>query len=324
MVYAIDFEKICTAYVSTFCQHQGEILMKKVLSDYIKSKEDFDRFCNLFLKKEASPFVKVYDAPGRDGGIDADYTGHYKDKDGTWIFQYKFSDPTMDKGRARSQLMSQMKGGKRKKGELDKADALQCDHYVLMTNTLLTAGNKRKIEDIKNEKGYAFSLTCWDAEDLITMTDEFPYLLNSFRDPHLPVFLPWQDMFRNQIAGQNKLLRYDYETFGREKMRSVSSKILLKPQTKRLLLVYGSGGIGKTKLAIELAKTVEQEHTDYEPLFVQMAGDSFESALADIPPNRNYIFFVDDAHDSIDHLGGHQNTVESPWIQQIQSGSHNA
>ena len=277
--------------------------MKKVLSDYIKTKEDFDRFCNLFLKKEVSPFVKVYDAPGRDGGIDADYTGVYKGRCGTWIFQYKFFDPTMDKGRTRSQLITKMKGGKHKKGELDKADALQCDHYVLMTSTLLTAGNKRKIEDIKNEKEYTFSLTCWDAEDLITMTDEFPYLLNSFRDPHLPVFLPWQDMFRDQTAGKHQLLRYDYETFGREdELRQFQT--FVRDPNKRLFMVYGSGGIGKTKLAIEFAKTVERDHMDYEPLFVQMAGDSFESALADIPPNRKYIFFVDDAHDFIDHLGG--------------------
>ena len=278
--------------------------MKKVLSDYIKTKEDFDRFCNLFLKKEVSPFVKVYDAPGRDGGIDADYAGVYKGRCGTWIFQYKFFDPTMDKGRVRSQLISQMKGGKRKKGELDKADALQCDHYVLMTSTLLTAGNKRKIENIKNEKEYAFSLICWDAEDLMAMTDEFPYLLNSFRDPHLPVFLPWQDMFRDQTAGKHQLLRYDYETFGRENELRQFQTFVRDPD-KRLLMVYGSGGIGKTKLAIEFAKTVERDHTDYEPLFVRMAGDSFESALAeDIPPNRKYIFFVDDAHDFIDHLGG--------------------
>ena len=285
--------------------------MKKVLSDYIKSKEDFDRFCNLFLKKEVSPFVKVYDAPGRDGGIDADYTGVYKERDGTWIFQYKFFDPTMDKGRVRSRLITQMKGGKHKKGELDKADALQCDHYVLMTNIFLTAGNKRKIEEIKNEKGYAFSLTCWDAEDLITMTDEFPYLLNSFRDPHLPVFLPWQDVFCNQIAGENRLLRYDYETFGREDEVN-QFQTFVQDSDKRLLMVYGSGGIGKTKLAIEFAKTVEQDHTDYEPLFVQMAGDSFENALADIPPNRKYIFFVDNAHDFIDNLGGIRIVLNSP------------
>ena len=286
--------------------------MKKVLSDYIKTKEDFDRFCNLFLKKEVSPFVKVYDAPGRDGGIDADYTGTYKGRCGTWIFQYKFFHPTMDKGRTRSQLISQMKGGKRKKGELDKADALQCDHYVLMTNTLLTAGNKRKIEDAKSEKGYTFSLTCWDAEDLITMTDEFRYLLNSFRDPHLPVFLPWQDMFRNQIAGQNRLLRYDYETFGREDEIS-QFQTFVQDREKRLLMIYGSGGIGKTKLAIEFAKKIEQEHTDYEPLFVQIAEDSFEKALAeDIPPNRKYIFFIDDAHDLIDHLGGINIILNSP------------
>ena len=290
--------------------------MKKVLSDYIKSQEDFDRFCNLFLKKEVSPFVKVYDAPGRDGGIDADYTGSYKEKDGTWIFQYKFSE--MDKGRARSQLITQMKGGKRKKGELDKADALQCDHYVLMTNTLLTAGNKRKIEEIKDEKGYTFSLICWDAEDLITMTDAFPYLLNSFRDPHLPVFLSWQDMFRDQTASKHQLLRYDYETFGREDEIG-QFQTFVQEKEKRLLMVYGSGGIGKTKLAIEFAKTVEQDHIDYEPIFVQMAGDSFESALADIPPNRNYIFFVDDAHDFIDNLGGIKILLNSPGYSESKA-----
>ena len=294
--------------------------MKKVLLDYIKTKEDFDRFCNLFLKKEVSPFVKVYDAPGRDGGIDADYTGHYKDKDGPWIFQYKFFDPTRyTTQQARRNFLSTVIGGKRKKGELDKANALQCDHYVLMTNTLLTAGNNRKIEDIKNEKGYTFSLTCWDAEDLITMTDEFPYLLNSFRDPHLPMFLPWQDMFRNQIAGEHQLLRYDdYETFGREDEISQFQTFVQAPD-KRLLIVYGSGGIGKTKLAIEFAKTIEKEHIDYEPLFVQMAGDNFESALADIPPNRNYIFFIDDAHGFIDHLGGIRILLNSPGYNESKA-----
>ena len=275
--------------------------MKKVLSDYIKSVEDFNRFCNLFLKKEVSSFVKVYDAAGPDRGIDADYTGDYKEKEGTWIFQYKFFDPTMDKARARSNFLSTVIGGKRKNGELDKADALQCDHYVLMTNTLLTAGNKRKIEDAKDERGYTFSLTCWDAEDLITMTRaEFPYILNLF----LPIFLPWCDIFRNQIAGKHQLLRFDYETFGREDEINQFQNFVQDPD-KRLLTIYGSGGIGKTKLAIEFAKTVERDHTDYEPLFVQMVGDSFEKALAtEIPPNRKYIFFIDDAHDFIDNLGG--------------------
>ena len=293
--------------------------MKKRLSDYIKSEEDFGRFCNLFLKKEVSPFVKVYDAPGRDGGIDADYTGPYKEKEGTWIFQYKFFAPTRyTTQQARRNLLSTVIGGKRKKGELDKAHALQCDHYVLMTNTLLTAGNKRKIEDIKNEKGYAFSLICWDAEDLITMTDAFPYLLNSFRDPHLPVFLSWQDRFRDQVYGKNRLLRYDYDTFGREDEISQFQNFVRDPD-KRLLTMYGSGGIGKTKLAIEFAKTIEQEHTDYEPLFVQMAGDSFESALANIPPNRPYIFFVDDAHDFIDNLGGIKIVLNSPGYSESKA-----
>ena len=270
--------------------------MKKRLSDYIESREDFDRFCNLFLKEEVSGLVKVYGAQGRDGGSDAEYHGPYEGKDGSWVFQFKFRDP-MDESKARSSILSVMKN------ELKKAEALQCDHYVLMTNISLTAGNKRKIEETKSEKGYTFSLTCWDAEDLITMTDKFRYILNSFRDPYLPVFLAWQDKFRNQIASTPQFSKHVDEIFGREDdIRQFQN--FVQDTDKKLFIVYGSGGIGKTKLAIEFAKTVEQNHIDYVPLFVQMDSDSFESALADIPPNQNYVFFIDDAHDSIDHLGG--------------------
>lgn len=276
--------------------------MKKVLSNYIKSKEDFDRFCNLFLKKEVSRFVTVYGSEGRDKGIDAQYNGNYternrKKRSGYWVFQYKFRDVKKGIKYARDSFVEAAKR------DLEKAHKLQCDHYVLMTNVLLTSDNTDKIEAAKDERGYTFSLICWDAENLITMTDEFPYLLNSFRDPYLPVFLPWRDMFRDQTASKHQLLRYDYETFGREDEIG-QFQTFVQDKEKRLLMVYGSGGIGKTKLAIEFAKVIEQKYTDYEPLFVQMAGDSFESALADIPPNRKYIFFIDDAHDFIDHLGG--------------------
>ena len=57
-----------------------------------------------------------------------------------------------------------MEGTKTKKGELEKANEVKCEHYVLMTNTLLTVGNVRKIEDARDEKGYTFTLTCWDSE----------------------------------------------------------------------------------------------------------------------------------------------------------------
>ena len=291
--------------------------MKKVLSDYIKSKDDFERFCNLFLKKEVSRFVTVYGAEGRDKGIDAQYSGNYMDRNGKkrsgyWVFQYKFRDVEKGIKYARDSFVEAAKH------DLEKAHKLQCDHYVLMTNVLLTSDNTGKIAAAKDERGYTFSLNCWDSENLIAMTDEFPYLLNSFRDPHLPVFLSWQDMFRDQTAGKNQLLRYDYETFGREDEIS-QFQTFVQDTDKRLLTVYGSGGIGKTKLAIEFAKTVEQDHTDYEPLFVQMAGDSFESALADIPPNKKYIFFVDDAHDFIDHLGGIKILLNSPGYSESKA-----
>ena len=297
--------------------------MKKELSDYIKSPKDFERFCNLFLKKEVSSFVTVYGAEGPDKGIDAEFNGSYtdrngKERSGSWVFQYKYFDPTKDKNYARKSLIRTMEGTKTKKGELEKANEAKCDHYVLMTNTLLTVGNVGKIEDAKNEKGYTFTLTCWDSENLITMTDEFPYILNSFRDMHLPIFLSWQDRFRDKVEGNHELLRYDYDTFGRED-KIDEFRTFVKNTDKRLLVMSGSGGIGKTKLAIEFAKTVEQEYRDYEPLFVHMAKEGFENALGDIPPNRRYVFFVDDAHDYLDGLGGIKALLNSPEYNQSKA-----
>ena len=271
--------------------------MTEMLSDYIKSEEEFNRFCNVFLKKEVSSLVKVYNAPGPDGGIDAEYCGPYEDKSGRWIFQCKFYDPTRAKSQTRSNLISVMKGDQRKKdkrGELDKANESKCDHYVLITNTLLTAGNINKIRDIQDERGYTFSLDFWDAEDLITITrGKFPYLLKQL---HLSVFLPWQDMFQNEVKGKQKLLKYNYKTFGREDEMGRFQTFVRDPR-KRLIVVYGSGGIGKTKLAVDFAKMVEQGDEDCTPLFVQVGVGNFENALKDILPNRKYVFFIDEAHE---------------------------
>ena len=63
-------------------------------------------------------------------------------------------------------------------------------------------------------------------------------------------------------------------------------------------------GLAKPNSQLNLQKRSSKNITDYEPLFVQIAEDSFENALGDIPPNRKYIFFVDDAHDYLDNLGG--------------------
>ena len=197
----------------------------------------------------------------------------------------------MDKNRARSQLFSKLKNDKRKKeknGEFHKADTLKCDHYVLITNIHLTAGYKRRFEEVKEEEGYTFTLTCWDAEDLVAMAlGNYPYLL---KPPHLSIFLPWQEMFRYEVAGKKPLLRYDYETFGRED-EICHFKNFVQDSDKRLLVMYGSGGIGKTKLAIEFAKTVEQDYENYDPLFIRVDTSNFENAIEDILPSRKYIFF---------------------------------
>ena len=265
--------------------------MTEMLSDYIKSEEEFNRFCNIFLIMEVSALVEVYDSPGRDGGIDAQYLGPYDSGNGRWIFQYKFSDSTMDKSRQRASVLQRMDH------EFSKKNKLECDHYVLVTNTSLTPNNVAKIRDAKNEKGYTFSFRCWGPENLISTTlGKFPYIL---KPPHLSVFLPWQEMFRDEVdevKGEQGLLRYNYKTFGREDEMGRFQTFVRDPR-KRLIVVYGSGGIGKTKLAIDFAKMVELDYEDYEPLFVQVGVGNFGDALKDILPNRRYVFFIDEGHE---------------------------
>ncbi len=270
--------------------------MNEALSDYIKSQEEFERFCNMFLKKEVSPLVKVYEVPGPDGGIDAEYHGSYAGKEGHWVFQCKYRDPLNERS-SRSSIINVMK---REDGELYKADRSNCDHYMLVTNIKLTVGNVNEIRSVKTERNYTYSFGFWDGADLINITlAKFPYIL---KPPHLSIFLPWQDMFRYEVAGKKSLLRYDYETFGRED-EICHFKNFIEDSDKRLLSMFGSGGIGKTKLAIEFAKTIERDYEDFDPIFIRVDTSNFENALEDILPSRKYVFFIDDAHDFVDNFG---------------------
>ncbi|MDE0089178.1 MAG: HEAT repeat domain-containing protein, partial [Candidatus Poribacteria bacterium] len=45
----------------------------------------------------------------------------------------------------------------------------------------------------------------------------------------------------------------------------------------------------------------------------------FENALGDIPPKRKYIFFVDDAHDFLDNLGGIRILLNSPGYSESKA-----
>ncbi|MBD3181670.1 hypothetical protein GF312_05210, partial [Candidatus Poribacteria bacterium] len=273
--------------------------------DYIKSEKDFERFCNIFLKTEISRLVKVYSASGRDKGTDAEYSGAYEYKgnyeNGYWIFQYKYSDPTMDNMKKRRNFLNTVIGTKRKKGEIDKAYELGCDYYVLLTNISLTKGNYDKLQKAKEEKGYKFNLFCWDQADLNSMVEKFPYIMTSFLPIDRKVFFSWDELFKSQIKGKHKLLRYDYKTIGREKeMEELWS--FINDANSRIMILYGTGGIGKTKLSIDLAKRIEQEK-EIEPLFIRESVQNFEDSFYYIPPNKDYLFFIDNAHEFYGHFG---------------------
>ena len=102
-------------------------------------------------------------------------------------------------------------------------------------------------------------------------------------------------------------------------MRLVNFKPSFSPKKKDSSWYTAAVALEKRNSLLSLQRVIERDHTDYEPLFVQMAGDSFESALADIPPKRKYIFFIDDAHDFIDNLGGIRILLNSPGYSESKA-----
>ena len=100
----------------------------------IKTGQQFQSFCNKLLEFEFGSDFTPYGAKGRDMGIDAQFIGKYNNKEGNFIFNYKFLDPFMDKNKARSLIEQRLKGTKGSRGELQKMDVARPDFYYVLTN----------------------------------------------------------------------------------------------------------------------------------------------------------------------------------------------
>ena len=78
------------------------------------SYDEFELFCNALLSFEIGKTYQPFSAPGKDGGIDGSYIGNYIDLNGSWRFQFKFSQITRREGF--KNLKSQIKSEANKNG----------------------------------------------------------------------------------------------------------------------------------------------------------------------------------------------------------------
>lgn len=255
----------------------------------IKTGQQFQNFCNRLLEFEFGSDFLPYGAEGRDMGIDGQFRGKYGNKEGNFIFNYKFLDPSMDKSRARNLLVQQLKGTKRRKGELQKMDSVRPDFYYVLTNVKITPHYSKKIEEIS--EGHKFETAIWDGEKLENLIVKYPLIFQSYFGSELPLFLRYQEYFSKELGGKG-LLDHSISLHNRIEEKKRFEEFLISE--KKILMIDGQGGIGKTRLLIEFARIAEKQ--GWTQRFIRIETETFDDHLNELSPEEKHVLFLDDAH----------------------------
>ncbi len=108
---------------------------------------------------------------------------------------------------------------------------------------------------------------------------------------HLKSFLTIDELFSRSLKSTN-LLNHKYHFVGRSDILSQLDSFL--ESDKKIALLPGKGGIGKSRILFEFGKIFESKHDEWEPRYVSenpLTRDSIREL-----PNRKCVIVVDDAH----------------------------
>lgn len=264
----------------------------------ISDENQFRDLCNYLLSEELGWSV-ISVSKGRDEGIDASFKGNYKNKKGDWIFQYKWFDEKVGNEKNRSLLKSKIVGGKdpeatRVQGKHNP------DHYVLITNISLTIPLKKEISS-KAIKNGVRDFIVYDQADLDALITNYPNAQKRFFNKLQPSLETYSERFAREL--KDPLSIYfcgsDAAFYGRQDNIAYLERFIT--DNTKMLVLYGRGGVGKTRLLIELSKKLEQENSDAKVYFVREGNDlTLGQVISEIPESQSQghckILVFDDAH----------------------------
>jgi hypothetical protein len=274
----------------------------------IKDGDEFQSLCNKLLVWDVSKDVIPLGAKGRDKGTDAKFNGTYNDKTGEWRFQDKFHDPTMDKGKARSLVKSDFKK------ELEKIKDENPDFYIFITNVKLT---KTIHDDLMiYASKYNFEVHIWDGEKLESILPKYPFIIAYHFGHDLPLFEPYQEKYKAELEGIMPVINHTCSFHGRENELELVKELMVDDRRK-ILLISGNSGTGKTRIGIEAAKLIETAG-EWTPLFVRNDADKFDDHLHELTGEERYVIILDDA-ESYQHTNKLINlTIREGWSEKIK------
>jgi hypothetical protein len=214
--------------------------------------------CTLLFFED--PKTILFGRPGKDGGQDA------RSGDGTRVFQMKHHAlASAAKAISDAKKEAAIIAKYRQPGHARHAQWLGVKHWRLVTNALFNSTDQKRWDDevIPRFKAQGFDeVDHWGQEQLEALLDKHPEVHRAYFESETRAFLSVPEM-RERVHAQEPFLRRDDvgEIFGRADEVDAARSFL--EDTAQFLVIRGAGGIGKTRLLLEIGEAIADEGAWY-------------------------------------------------------------
>lgn len=256
------------------------VLALEKLTDHF----EFERLCSTLLEREFGSIVPL-GGPG-DRGRDA-IAGLYTlqgERSGEVIFQYS--------------LEKEWRAKLRRELKKVKGNGFNPAKFVFVTNGKVTSSAWERLKgELEPEYGWEIDIRDQEWLRMKLESPEYVGLRRQYLGLHelsLPLFLTTEDYLAQR--SDRFLVDHSMDLVGRENL--LEDVIEHANSPNRVLVIYGPGGIGKSKLVIELAAHLERTFGESGQVrFCRTASETFEDHLEELDLRRRTFIIADDAHE---------------------------
>lgn len=220
---------------------------------FIQSGETFQALVNTLLQFEI-PGIRVFGRAGRDSGQDA------RSADNKIVFQYKHHTNASISKTISDATTELTKISKYRQATDSRYFHWQhAEEWILITNLLVNANDGKRWDDevVTESTKLGIKATLWSLEKLEALLSKYPHVADAFFGGQNRCFLSLGEAFEFTRADEIGESGLKVALLGRE--REISHVDAFFIGTKKVLWVHGPGGIGKSRLLLEVGKKAEAE-----------------------------------------------------------------
>lgn len=254
--------------------------------------DKFQKFCNDLLSFEFGKSFIPFAAPGADQGIDGLFEGEYSGKQGKWRFQAKFHAPDTGRIGGINQLRSEIKS------DLSN-NVTDENNVVFITNVEINPKQRRELInvgiDILSQDSKSVNFDIWDGAKIHTLVAGHPIVKLWYTTQTRHLIQEYSEFFRDELEAKSES-NYDFSNmfyYRKDKIAEIDQ--FLNDPKKKLGLVSGEAGIGKTRLCVEFFKQKLNQNPDWIALVLVTHKIDLQVLQMALTGDKNYILLIDDA-----------------------------